>query len=112
MALASSAQEEVWMRQLTTELGSAPIEATTIFEDNQSAISIARNPQFHGRTKHIAIKYRFIREKVNDGTVKLKYCPTDTMIADILTKDLCKEQFVKLHRMAGIVATPEHFVSK
>ena len=50
VALASSAQEAMWIRQLTTELGSAPTEATTIFEDNQSAVSIARNPQFHGRT--------------------------------------------------------------
>ena len=45
------------------------------------------------------------------GTVKLKYCPIDAMI-DMLTKGLCKEQFAKLRNMAGIVATPEHFVCK
>ena len=70
---------------------------------------MARNPQFHGCAKHNAIKYHFIREKV---TVKLKYCPTDAMIADMLMKGLCIEQFAKLRNMAGIVATPEHFVSK
>ena len=100
VALASSAQEAVWMRQLTTELGSAPTDATTIFEDNQSAISMASNPQFHGRAKHISIKYHFIREKVSDGMVKLRYCPTNEMIADMLTKGLPKEQFAKLRHIA------------
>lgn len=80
------------MRQLTTELGSAPTDATTIFEDNQSAISMASNPQFHGRAKNISVKYHFIRE-VGDRMVKLRYCPTNEMIADILTKGLSKEQF-------------------
>jgi hypothetical protein len=112
VALASSAQEAIWMRQLTTELGSAPTDATTIFEDNQSAISMASNPQFHGRAKHISIKYHFIRESVSDGMVKLRYCPTNEMIADMLTKGLSKEQFEKLRNMAGIIAMPEHFVCK
>ena len=112
VALASSAQEAVWMRQLTTELGSAPTDATTIFEDNQSAISMASNPQFHGRAKHISIKYHFIREKVSDGMVKLRYCPTTEMIADMLTKGLSKEQLAKLRHIAGIVTMPEHFVCK
>ena len=60
MALASAAQEAVWMRQLTTELGNGQKGATTIFEDNQSAIRMAKNPQFHGRSKHIGIKYHYI----------------------------------------------------
>ena len=49
MALSSAAQEAVWLRQLTTELGNPPPTSTTIFEDNQSAISMTKNPQFHGR---------------------------------------------------------------
>ena len=62
IALASTAQEAMWMRQLTADLKSAPSKATTIYEDNQSAIEMAKNPQFHGRAKHIEIKYHFIRE--------------------------------------------------
>ena len=62
IALASTAQEAVWLRQLTTELGSGSTEATTIYEDNQAAISMSKNPQYHGRAKHISIKYHFIRE--------------------------------------------------
>ncbi len=62
VALASAGQEAVWMRLLTAELCGKPMEELTVFEDNQSAIQIARNPQFHGRTKHIEIKFHFIRE--------------------------------------------------
>ncbi len=105
VALASAVQEAIWLRQLTTELEvNALTEATTIFEDNQSAISLTKNPQFHGRSKHISIKYHFVRDQVTKGTVKLKYCPSKEMVADMLTKGLPKDQFVKLRQMAGITA--------
>ena len=61
------------MRQLSNEIH-VRIEYTKpviIYEDNQSAIAMTINPQFHGRTKHIAIKYHYIREQVNDGTVNV-----------------------------------------
>lgn len=106
MALASAAQEAVWMRLLTAELSDRPMEAVTVFEDNQSAIQMTKNPHFHGRAKHIGIKFHFIRELVSDGTVKLQYCPTEEMIADMLTKGLPRDQFNKLRQMAGITAMP------
>ena len=62
MALANAAQEAIWLRQLSNDLGSQSKEPTVIFEDNQSAICIAKDAQFHGRSKHIGIKYHFIRE--------------------------------------------------
>ena len=112
IALASTAQEAVWLRQLTTELGNGSAEVTTIFEDNQAAISMSKNPQFHGRAKHISIKYHFVREQVSDGTVRLKYCRTQDMVADILTKGLHRDQFTKLRMISGIVSMPRQFVSK
>ena len=108
MALASAAQEAIWMRQLSSELKNGPTEATTIFEDNQSAICMAKNPQFHGRAKHIGIKYHFIREQVSSGTVDLKYCRTDEMIADMLTKGLSRDRLAKLRNMAGVKVMPGH----
>ena len=99
IALASTAQEAVWLRQLTTELGSGLTEATTIFEDNQAAISMSKNPQYHGRAKHISIKYHFIREQVNNGIVTLKYYLTRDMLVDMLTKGLHRDQFMKLRKM-------------
>lgn len=91
VALASAAQEAMWMRELTSLLGDCPQKAVTIFEDNQSTISMAKNPPFHGRTKHISIKYHYIREQVEKRAVELKYCPTEETVADMLTKTLPKK---------------------
>lgn len=55
------------MQQLIAEMGvDSLLEATTIHEDNQSAITMTKNPQFHGRSKHIGIKYHFIRDQVSE----------------------------------------------
>ena len=102
MALSSAAQECVWMRRLCAELGN-PIRGPTIVkEDNQSCIAMAKNPQYHGRVKHIDIKHHFVRELVADSTIKLEYCPTNEMIADILTKGLSRERFCYLRKKAGM----------
>ena len=102
VALSSAAQECVWMRRLNSDLGNSREEPTTIMEDNQSCIAMAKNPQQHGRSKHIDIKYHFVRELVENKTIKLKYCPTKEMIADFLTKGLNREQFCYLRKKAGI----------
>ena len=105
VALASATQEALWMRRLSAELSGGPPEgAVTIFEDNQSAISMTKNPQFHGHSKHISIKYHFVRDQVSDKTIKVEHCPTAEMIADMLTKALHKDQFTKLRRMVGLTS--------
>ena len=88
IALSSAAQEAVWMQELSTDLRNPQSQPTLILEDNQSAISIAKNPQFHGRTKHFNIKYHFIREQVSICTICLEYCPTEDTLADLLTKGI------------------------
>ena len=88
------------------------MKATVIHEDNQSAISLARNPQFHGRAKHIDIRHHFACEKVNDGTVELNYCPTNDMVADMLTKGLSGVNFERVRKMAGVTPIPIHFNHK
>ena len=75
---------------------------TTILEDNQSAICLAKNQSIHGRTKHIDIKYHFIRDAVEAGKIKLVYCASEDMIADMLTKGLSIRQFEKLRKLAGV----------
>ena len=54
-ALSASAQESIWLRQLLSDLGKPPTQPITLFEGNQSAIAMTRNPQFHGQAKHIDI---------------------------------------------------------
>ena len=93
---------QLWLRQLYKEFNGELKDPTTIFEDNQAAIKLAKNPQYHGRTKHISIKYHFVREQVSNGTIQLKYCQTDEMTADMFTKGLAKAKFAKLREKAGI----------
>ena len=63
-----------------------------------------RNPHFHGQSKHISIKYHFVRDQVTEGTIKVEYCPTTEIIADMLTKELPKNQFTKLRQMVGLTS--------
>ena len=85
------------------DFGNPPKKPTTIYEDNQSAIAMSHNPQFHGCAKHIDIKHLHSRGK----NINLEYCPTREMAADIFTKGLAREQFCTLRSKTGIVP-PEH----
>jgi len=96
MALAHAAQEAIWLRSLQHELGFQGPSPTTIFEDNQSAIALAKNPVYHPRTKHVRIKYHFIRDKVESNEIRLEYVPTENMLADALTKALPRPRFADL----------------
>ena len=107
MALASAAQEAIWLQHLVGDLGNKPVDPMVLYEDNQSAICMSKNPQFHGRAKHIGIKFHYIREQVERGAVALKYCPSNDMIADMLTKGLARDQFYKLRKMAGVRECPQ-----
>jgi hypothetical protein len=103
VALASAAQEALWLRQLLGDLTmNQSAKPILIFEDNQSAIAMTKNPQYHGRSKHIDIKHHFVREQVEHGAVVLQYCPTENMIADLLTKGLSSQQFEKLRQHFGM----------
>jgi len=61
---------------------------TTIFYDNNSTIKLSKNPILHGRSKHIDVKYHFLRELTRNGTLDLIYCRSEDQIADIFTKSL------------------------
>ena len=65
----------------------------SIISDNTSAISISKNPVMHSKTKHIPIKYHFLREQVLEEKVKLEYVPSKEQVADIFTKPLPREAF-------------------
>jgi folate-dependent phosphoribosylglycinamide formyltransferase PurN len=73
-------------------------QATVIYYDNQEAITLAKNPQFHTRTKHINIQHHFVREKVNKRLVQLKYINTNKQVANGLTKALDKARFKRFKR--------------
>jgi len=87
IALTAAAQEAIWLQTLLAEFG-FPQVPTTIFEDNQACIALAKNPQNHKRTKHIQVRYFFIRQHLENGLLDLKYCSTLQQLADPFTKIL------------------------
>jgi hypothetical protein len=102
IAAASAACQAVWLRRMLADLQQDQQGATEIFCDNKSTISIARNPAFHGRTKHIELRHHFIRELIAEGKITLKYCSTQEQLADILTKALSKEKFCYFRELLGV----------
>ena len=102
VALSTAAQEAIWLQQLTSDLMNKSSQEMIIYEDNQSTICLAKNQQIHGRTKHIDIKYHFVCDLVEAGRIKVEYCASENMIADILTKGLRINRFEMLQQLAGI----------
>jgi hypothetical protein len=88
VAATHAAKETLWLRSLIKEILAPLDEPTTLFSDNQSAIALAHDHQYHARSKHIDVRYHFIRWVIEEGSLRLVYCPTDAMVADILTKGL------------------------
>ena len=79
-----------------------PTKPAILYEDSQSAICMTKNPQFYGRCKHVDTKYHFIRDEARKGTINVQYCKSEDMVADMLTKGLHAEQFVKLREMTRL----------
>ena len=71
--------------------------------DNQSAIRLIKNPEFHKRTKHIDVRYHFIREKYENGLFTLNYIPSDEQLADFFTKPLMKGRFQSLRKTLNVI---------
>ena len=78
-----------------------------IYEDNNGAINLTKNPKHHERTKHIDIAYHFTRERVVSKELSVVYCHTSDMLADTMTKGLPRIQFQKFRDMLGVVCTPK-----
>ena len=86
MSLSECAQDIYWFRQMLTDFGYAPSAPILLHEDNQGCIAIAKDPVDHHRIRHVAIKYHFVREAIDNKTFDIVFVPTASMIADGLTK--------------------------
>ncbi len=78
------------------ELGLEQEEPTRVYMDSQSAIDLANNPVHYKRSKHIAIKYHWLRQKIREMVVTLQYAPSPMQLADMLTKPLAETIFEPL----------------
>ncbi|KAL5751678.1 hypothetical protein ACOSQ2_022185 [Xanthoceras sorbifolium] len=92
-ALAHATSELVWLQFVFSELGFPIAHCPILWCDNLGAKSLAQNPVFHARTKHIEIDVHFVRENLLNGQVEIRYIPTASQIADLLTKPLSVAQF-------------------
>ena len=88
VSLAEALKECLWLRPFLRSLQLDVSEPTQINVDNQAAIALSKNPEFHKRTKHIGIRYHRIRQEQENGTVIVNYVPTEVNPADLLTKSL------------------------
>ena len=88
VTITHATKEALWLCSLIFQLFELDLELTTLFSDNQSAIELTKDHQFHPWTKHIDIRFHFICYIVKNGSIQLIYCPTNNMVADTLTKAL------------------------
>jgi hypothetical protein len=103
MAASQASCEAIWLRKMLVGLFGQEMAPTIIHCDNQSCIKLSENPVFHDRSKHIQIRYHFIRDWVQRGAVQLQYISTDEQVADILTKALPRGKHVFLRDKMGLV---------
>ncbi len=90
VATTHAAKEAIWLHKLIFQLFPNLNTPTTLYCDNQAALRLVTDDNYHARTKHIDLRYHFIRQVTASGALHLVYCPTDDMTADILTKALPK----------------------
>ncbi|GKA16139.1 hypothetical protein Tco_0695886 [Tanacetum coccineum] len=93
MAATGAACQALWLKRLLSELTGWEEKRITLKVDNISAIALVRNPVFHGRSKHIDIRYHFIRECVENGHINVEHVSGELQRADILTKALPRLKF-------------------
>ena len=103
IAAGSCCAQILWMKNQLLDYG-LNFSHIPIFCDNQSAIAMTGNPVQHSMTKHISIRYHFIREHVEEGTIELKFVPTDQQLADIFTKPLSEATFTRLVNELGMIS--------
>jgi hypothetical protein len=93
----------VWLHKLLTDLFDHDMDPTIIHFDNHSCVKLFENPVFHDRSKHIEIKYHYIKDMVQRKEVHVQYLPTHEQITYIFTKPLAKTNFDYFHERLVLV---------
>lgn len=103
VAASNATKELIWLKRMFNELLSQKSNVIEFFMDNQSAIRLIKNPEFHKRSKHIDIRYHFIRTKFEEKLFNLEYINTNEMLADIFTKALPFARFAELRKKMNVI---------
>ena len=102
IAAVDAGREAIWMRNLLSEIGYTLSGPTVLHMDNQSAISVAKNPEHHGRMKHLDLRFFWLRDQVKAKLLVPKFVGTESMPADILTKPLDVARVERCRRSMGL----------
>ena len=94
------------MRRILEKLGCNQSKSTMIFCDNSSSIKLSKNLVMHRRSKHIDIRFHFLRDLCKDGVVELVYCSSQNQVADVMTEPLKFEDFEKFIGSLGLCRMP------
>ena len=102
VAAAAVAMQAVWLSRLIADIQGTEAKSVKLLVDNKSAIALSKNPVHHDRSKHIDLRYHFIRDCVETGKIDIEYVGTEDQLADVLTKPLGRVQFMELKKRIGI----------
>ena len=105
---ASCCTQVIWMKQTLEYLLVKYEDPTVINYDNTSSINMSKKPIMHSKTKHIPIKYHYLREQVSQKATRLEYIDIKEQIANIFTKPLPKEAFERLRPKMGAIPLQKH----
>jgi hypothetical protein len=105
IVLSEAGREACWLRSLHAELGFPQEKPCVLRGDNDGSIAMARNPQFHKKAKHIATKWHWIRNMVDEGVVDIQSCRDPEQTADILTKALARPKHKRHIEEMGLAPT-------
>ncbi|KAL5778545.1 hypothetical protein ACOSQ2_009282 [Xanthoceras sorbifolium] len=106
-ALSQASTEVLWLSSLFKELGIGLTGVLMLWCDNTNACSLAHNPGFHFRTKHVEVDMHFICEKVVNGQLIIQYIPTESQTANLLTKALPHTRFEFPYSKLNLIVSPQ-----
>ncbi|GJS21095.1 hypothetical protein Tco_0449727 [Tanacetum coccineum] len=102
VATAGCCAQVLWIKSQLTDYD-VLYDKVPIIYDNTSVIAISNNPVLHSRTKHIDIRYHFIRDHILKGDIELHFVPTELQLADIFTKPIAEPSFTRLVAELGML---------
>ena len=102
MAAAMCVCQAIWIKRILKELGHSNEGCTQVISDNNSTIKLSKNPVMHRRSKHIDVRYHFLRNLTREGTIALVYYGSQDQMVDLMTKPLKLDAFLKLRELLGV----------
>ena len=99
---ATATCQVVWLRRLLDELTGVEAHPPALMVNNQPALALVKNPVLHDRSRHINVKFHFLRDCVDEGQIVIEFVATGRQLTDVLTKPLGRLRLTELKEMIGM----------